>query len=304
MADRFGKVAVLMGGISAEREVSLKSGDAVLQGLQSAGVYAHGIDAGHDVLVALQQENFERVFIALHGRWGEDGVIQGALEVIGLPYTGSGVLASALAMDKLRSKRLWLGMGISTPDFVECRPVDDITAEANRLDLPLFIKPSHEGSSVGMTKVTSKDQLKDALKLAQQYDGEVLIEQFIEGAEYTIAILRDKCLPVIRVETPRDFYDFKAKYEVDSTLYHCPSGLDTETENRLQKVALEAYQALGCSGWGRVDLMMNKNGVAYVLEVNTVPGMTDHSLVPMAAKQAGLTFSELTVSILETSDGA
>jgi D-alanine-D-alanine ligase len=304
MADRFGKVAVLMGGISAEREVSLKSGDAVLRGLQSAGVYAHGIDAGHDVLVALQQENFERVFIALHGRWGEDGVIQGALEVIGLPYTGSGVLASALAMDKLRSKRLWLGMGISTPDFIECRPGDDITADVNCLDLPLFIKPSHEGSSVGMTKVTSEDQLKDALKLAQQYDGEVLIEQFIDGAEYTVAILRDKCLPVIRVETPRDFYDYKAKYEVDSTLYHCPSGLEAETEKHLQKVALEAYQALGCSGWGRVDLMMDNNGVAYVLEVNTVPGMTDHSLVPMAAKQAGLTFSELTVSVLETSDGA
>lgn len=304
MTDEFGKVAVLMGGISAERDVSLKSGTAVLAGLQAAGVDAHGIDAGRDVLTVLQQGNFDRVFIALHGRWGEDGVIQGALEVMGLPYTGSGILASALAMDKLRSKRLWLGTGISTPDFIETRAGDDVAAEAERLGLPLFIKPAHEGSSVGMSKVTSMNQLGAALDLAQQFDGQVLVERFIDGAEYTVAILKDEPMPVIRVETPRDFYDYEAKYEADSTLYHCPSGLDAEAEKNLQQLALQAYQALNCAGWGRVDLMMDRDGVAYVLEANTVPGMTDHSLVPMAAKQAGISFSELTVSILETSHGA
>lgn len=303
MADRFGKVAVLMGGISAEREVSLKSGAAVHKGLCDAGIDAYTVDAGKDVLNVIQQGQFDRAFIALHGRWGEDGVIQGALEVMGLPYTGSGVLASALAMDKVKSKYLWAGMGISTAPFIETEGHVE-QQEIEKMGLPLFVKPAHEGSSVGMTKVTTYEQLSEAIELARKYDSNVLIEKYIDGDEYTVAIVGDKTLPVIRVETPRDFYDYEAKYELDSTLYHCPSGLDESTEQSIQRLALDAYRAVGCEGWGRVDVMMDQSGNAYVLEANTVPGMTDHSLVPMAALQAGMDFSQLVVAILETSHGA
>lgn len=303
MSKQFGKVAVLMGGISAEREVSLKSGEAILKGLHDAGVDAHGVDAGSDVLTRMQQDSFDRAFIALHGRWGEDGVIQGALEVLGIPYTGSGVMASALAMDKVRSKYLWSGMGISTAPFVTSTGRLDMN-RIEKMGLPLFVKPAHEGSSVGMTKVTLVEQLEEAVALAMKFDNQVLIEKYIDGGEYTVSILDGKAMPVICIETPRDFYDYEAKYELESTLYHCPCGLDEVTEEKMQALALEAYDALGCKGWGRVDLMMDKTGNVYVLEANTVPGMTDHSLVPMAAKQAGMNFSELVVAILETSDGA
>ncbi len=299
---QFGKVAVLMGGPSAEREVSLKSGQAVLDALTRRGIDAHGIDADRDVLRVLENGRYERAFIALHGRWGEDGVIQGALEVLDLPYTGSGVLGSALAMDKVRSKQLWSGQGIKTPEFVMMGPGVDIEQAAARLGFPLFVKPAREGSSFGMSKVNTAAELKAALDKAAQFDDRVLIERCIEGMELTTGILGEEELPLIRIETPREFYDYEAKYILDTTRYICPSGLDAAAEKKIQKLARRAFDAIGCQGWGRVDFMMDKQGVPYVLEVNTVPGMTDHSLVPKAAKQAGMGFDELVVRILESSD--
>ncbi|MDH5631955.1 MAG: D-alanine--D-alanine ligase [Gammaproteobacteria bacterium] len=303
MTEQFGRVAVLMGGLSAERDVSLKSGAAVLQALKEAGVDAHGIDAGRDVLEILKQRDFDRAFIILHGRWGEDGVIQGALEVTGLPYTGSGVLASALAMDKLSSKRLWRGVGVSTAEFEEISDESGLAEAAGKLGFPMFIKPAHEGSSVGMAKVTNDTELNQAWAAAREFDSQVIAERFIDGPEYTVAILGDEALPVIRVETPNEFYDYDAKYVADSTLYHCPSGLTEEQESQMKDLALQAYNALGCKGWGRIDVMMDKNEKMYVLEANTVPGMTDHSLVPMAARQAGIGFRELVLKILSLSNG-
>lgn len=301
-AQSFGKVAVLLGGTAAEREVSLKSGTAVLQALLRRGVDAHAIDVqGPQALWELAQGGFDRVFIALHGRGGEDGVIQGALESLGLPYTGSGVLGSALGMDKLRTKRLWLGAGLPTPDFVVLDAHTDFDAIVARLGLPIMVKPAREGSSIGMTKVTQAEQLADAWREAVRYDQEVLAERWIKGAEYTASILHGEPLPLIRLETPRDFYDYEAKYFADDTRYHCPCGLDPARERELQELALRAFDAVGASGWGRVDLMVEDDGRPWLLEVNTVPGMTDHSLVPMAARVAGIDFDELVWRILETS---
>ncbi len=299
----YGKVAVLMGGISAEREVSLKSGNAVLAALKRQGIDAHGVDAGRDVVRVLEAGGFDRAFIALHGRWGEDGVIQGALEALGLPYTGSGVLGSALAMDKLRSKQLWQGAGIPTPEFEVLHADCDFEKVVERLGLPIFVKPVREGSSIGISKVTAGGQLKAAWEKAARYDKLVIAERGIVGQELTAALLGDEDLPLIRLETATEFYDYEAKYVREDTHYHCPSGLSSREEKRVQQLARAAFEALSCSGWGRVDVMLDGQGNPYVLEVNTVPGMTDHSLVPKAAQQAGIGFDELVRRILETSDG-
>jgi D-alanine-D-alanine ligase len=298
----FGKVAVLMGGPSAEREVSLKSGNAVLAALKRKGIDAHGIDADKSSLRLLEDGKFDRVFIALHGRWGEDGVIQGALEVLDLPYTGSGVLGSALGMDKLRSKYLWSASGIPTPEYVVLEPKADLSKVIEKLGLPVFVKPVREGSSLGISKAKTLAELKAARETAAKYDDQVIAERFIDGAEITCGILGDRSLPLIKIETDREFYDYEAKYILDTTRYLCPCGLPADRERAVQNLALRAFEALGCSGWGRVDFMLDKAGHAYALEVNTVPGMTDHSLVPKAAKQAGVGFDELVMRILETAD--
>lgn len=298
-AARFGKVAVLYGGWSAEREVSLKSGLAVLEALLARGVDAHGIDVGRDVLEVLQAERFDRAFIVLHGRGGEDGVIQGALELIGLPYTGSKVLASALGMDKLRSKQLWLGAGLPTPAFRVLNSAQEAEAAAALLGLPLMIKPALEGSSLGMSKVRTPCELGAAYAKAAAF-GPVLAEQFIDGSEYTVAILGDQALPPIRLETSHEFYDFEAKYLANDTRYHCPCGLSPSEEAALKALALEAFRTIGACGWGRVDVMRDEAGRFWLLEINTVPGMTDHSLVPMAARAAGMRFEDLVLAILAT----
>lgn len=298
----FGKVAVLMGGPSAEREVSLKSGNAVLAALKRRGVDAHGIDADQSSLHLLEKGKFERAFIALHGRWGEDGVIQGALEVLGIPYTGSGLLGSALGMDKLRSKYLWSAAGIPTPDYAVLERGVDLNWIATKLGLPMFVKPVREGSSLGVSKAKTLSELKAAWDMAAKYDDQVIAEKFIDGAELTCGVLVDQALPLIKIETEREFYDYEAKYILDSTRYLCPCGLPADQEREIQRLALRAFNVLGCSGWGRVDFMQDQSGRVYVLEVNTVPGMTDHSLVPKAAKQAGIAFDELVLRILETSD--
>lgn len=295
---RFGNVAVLMGGDSAEREISLQSGEAILAALKKAGVAAVAVDAKKMQLSSL--EKFDSIFIALHGRGGEDGSMQGLLDLLDIPYTGSGILASALAMDKIRCKQLWRGIGLSTPKFYiakDERQLERIAAEAA---FPLMVKPSREGSSIGMTKVETADELLDAYQKAKHYD-EVLLEQYIEGREYTVAILGGQILPPIRLETPRTFYDYRAKYLAEDTKYHCPCGLEGEQLAQLEQLALWAFDSLDCEGWGRVDLMMDSKGEFYVLEVNTVPGMTSHSLVPMAAKQANIEFPELVVRILRES---
>ncbi len=298
-AQQFGKVAVLMGGQSAEREVSLRSGQAVLDGLVLRGVDAHGIDAGRDVLQQLVDGGFDRVFIALHGRGGEDGVIQGGLEILGLPYTGSGVQGSALGMDKYRCKLLWSGLSLPTPGFLLVKDEVQLVA-ATELGFPLMVKPVHEGSSIGMAKVDNPDELRAAWAGAREYDRQVMVERWITGQEYTAAILADTALPLIRLETPHTFYDYAAKYSSNSTKYDCPCGLDAAKEQELQRLALDAFKAVGASGWGRVDIMMDTELRPWLIEVNTVPGMTDHSLVPMAARQHGLDFDELVWQILAT----
>lgn len=298
----FGKVAVLMGGPSAEREVSLKSGAAVLAALKRRGIDADGIDADRDIIERLARGGYARAFIALHGRWGEDGVIQGALEVIGLPYTGSGVMASALGMDKLRCKQLWKGAGVATPAYEVLTADSDFSRVVKHLGLPLFVKPAREGSSFGISKVTDASQLEAAWTTAAKYDDIVIAERGIVGQELTIGILGEQALPVIRLQPAREFYDYEAKYILDTTVYHCPSGLSPTDERRVQRLALAAFSAVGASGWGRVDVMRDGDGRAYVLEINTVPGMTDHSLVPKAAKAAGIDFDELVVRILQTSE--
>jgi D-alanine-D-alanine ligase len=295
----FGKVAVLLGGKTAEREVSLKSGSMVLAALRAAGVDAHPFDPAERGLQALMDERFARAFIALHGRFGEDGTLQGALEFLGLPYTGSGVLGSALAFDKLRSKLLWQATGIPTPPHDLLSANSDLCAIAQRLGLPIMVKPASEGSSFGMSKVREAGQLEEAYALAVNYDRTVIAEKFIEGMELTAGILGTTALPLIRLETPRDFYDYDAKYLRDDTRYILPCGLPGEKERELQRLCLEAFDALGCSGWGRVDLMLDAAGRPWLLEVNTAPGMTDHSLVPMAARHLGMSFPQLCVRILE-----
>jgi len=297
----YGKVAVLMGGLSAEREVSLRSGAMVLDGLLEAGVDAVAIDAGRDVLDELKRVGADRAFVVLHGPWGEDGVVQGALETIGMPYTGSGVLGSALAMDKLRSKQVWASLGLPITEYAVIRDAAELPGILETRELPLFVKPGAEGSSIGVTKVETPDQLHEAYDTAAQFGGPVLAETFIGGPEVTISILGEEALPAIRLETPRTFYDYAAKYESETTLYHCPSGLDATLEASLQALSLEAFRALDCRGWGRVDLLLDEGMSPYLLEVNTIPGMTDHSLVPMAARTAGMSFSELVMRILETS---
>jgi D-alanine-D-alanine ligase len=295
----FGKVAVLLGGRSAEREVSLKSGRAVLDALLRGGVDAHPVDPQADVLERLREGGFDRAFIVLHGRGGEDGVIQGALETIDLPYTGSGVLGSALGMDKYRCKLLWRGCDLPTADFTLLRSAADL-AQAGALGYPLMIKPAREGSSIGMAKVDGPAELDAAWTEAARFDALVLAERWISGPEYTCAILGSEVLPLIRLETPRTFYDYEAKYQSDSTRYHCPCGLSAAEETRLQGLALEAFHAVGASGWGRVDMMVDRELGPQLLEVNTVPGMTDHSLVPMAARARGIGFDDLVWQILET----
>jgi D-alanine-D-alanine ligase len=297
-AEDFGRVAVLMGGRAAEREVSLISGGAVLAGLERSGIDVHGIDVtGPGCLRELADGAYDRVFIVLHGRGGEDGVIQGALETLGVSYTGSGVMGSAIAMDKFRTKLVWQGMGLPTPGFVVLRNDADLAA-AEELGFPLMVKPAREGSSIGMTRVDSLDDLQEAWTEARKYDDGVLAERWITGSEYTVTILGDEALPVIRLETPREFYDYDAKYLAEDTQYLIPCGLDSEREAAIQALALQAFGAVGASGWGRVDLMMDEEGRPWLIEVNTVPGMTSHSLVPMAARARGIDFDELLWRIL------
>lgn len=293
----FGKVAVLLGGQSGEREVSLKSGTAVLAALQRQGVDAHAFDPAQRPLSELAQ--FDRAFITLHGRYGEDGTIQGALELMGIPYTGSGVMASSLGMDKWRTKLLWRATQIATPDFELLTPDTDLTAVAQRLGLPLFVKPANEGSSIGISKVKQLDEFKDAYALAAKADPLVIAEKFVGGGEYTVGVLAGMALPVVRIVPKNEYYDFEAKYLRDDTEYHCPSGLDAIQEQQIKQEAIQAFNVLGCKGWARVDFLMDEQGVHYFLEVNTSPGMTDHSLVPMAAKAAGISFDALVIRILE-----
>lgn len=300
-ADAFGKVALLLGGRSAEREISLKSGSAVLAALQRRGVDVEALDpARPDTLEQLGSGGFARVFIALHGRGGEDGQIQGALETLGLPYTGSGVLGSALGMDKYRCKLLWQGAGLPTAAFALLRDEADLD-RAQALGFPLMIKPAHEGSSIGMARAEDQETLATAWREAARYDAQVLAERWICGPEYTCGVLDGEALPLIRLETPRAFYDYEAKYSAGTTRYLCPCGLDPTEESRLQALCLQAFEAIGAAGWGRVDLMLDEAGRPCLLEVNTVPGMTDHSLVPMAAKARGMDFDALVWRILETS---
>ena len=296
---KFGKVAVLLGGRSAERDVSLKSGAMVLRALRARGVNAHPFDLQHRDLAALIAEKFDRVFIALHGRYGEDGTIQGALELLGIPYTGSGVLASALAMDKWRTKLVWQAAGIPTPSYALLDRNSDFKTVVARLGLPVMVKPSNEGSSIGMSKVRAASDLEEAYALAANYDSVVLAEQFIDGIELTAAVLGVEALPLIKLETPRDFYDYDAKYVTGDTRYIIPCGLEAGAESALRQQVLAAFDTLGCRGWGRVDLMLDVAGRPWFIEVNTSPGMTDHSLVPMAARHAGLAFEDLAVRILE-----
>jgi D-alanine-D-alanine ligase len=298
---QFGKVAVMLGGTSAERPVSLKSGGAVLAALRRQGVDAHEFDPATRNLGDLISGEFDRVFIALHGRYGEDGCMQGALELLGLPYTGSGVMASALGMDKWRTKLVWRAAGLPTADWEILRADSDFNAVEHNLGLPIFVKPAREGSSIGMSKVNAHGTLKAAFELAVEHDPLVLAERFIDGAEYTVGILGDTALPLIRLAPAKDkaFYDFEAKYLRDDTEYHCPAGLADTQEMALRQLALDAFRLIDGRGWGRVDLMLDSIGNPYLLEVNTAPGMTDHSLVPMAARVAGLDFDALCLAILE-----
>jgi len=297
---QFGRVAVLLGGKSAEREVSLKSGSMVLAALKKKGVDAHPFDPSEKKLEDLVTGKYEKAFIALHGRFGEDGTVQGILEWLGIPYTGSGVLASALAMDKLRTKRIWKAEGLPTAPYAVLTGDSDFKAIGRKLGMPLFVKPASEGSSVGMSKVRKAAALDEAFALAVNYDPVVIAEKFIDGPELTISILGERVLPVIKIETPREFYDYEAKYLRDDTRYLIPSGLPARKEKELQALALKAFRSLGCRGWGRVDLMLDKRGRPYLLEINTSPGMTDHSLVPMAARAVGISYEDLCLQILES----
>ncbi len=292
----FGKVAVLLGGTSAEREVSLNSGSRVLAALQRQGIEAHAFDPAERKLDELAA--FDRAFIALHGRHGEDGTIQGALELMHIPYTGSGVLASAVGMDKWRTKLLWRSVGLDIPAFVMLDANSDCAAVERQLGLPLFVKPACEGSSIGVTMVRQPGELHAAYLAAAKHDPLVIAERGVLGGEYTVAILGEEALPIIKIEPATEFYDYEAKYLRDDTAYRCPCGLDEARELELRARALEAFRVLGCRGWGRVDFLMDGQGNAYFLEVNTSPGMTDHSLVPMAARVAGISYDQLVVRVL------
>lgn len=298
----FGKVAVLMGGWSAEREVSLRSGAAVLQALQQRGVDAHAVDVQRETVIEqLQQGGFQRAFNILHGPGGEDGVIQGLLEVMDLPYTGSKVLASALSMDKLRSKQVLDAIGLPTPNYMVLDDDTDLEYVVASLGLPIMVKPAQQGSSIGMTRVDEVGQLHRAWQEAAQYEGAVLAEQWIIGEEYTVSILGEEILPAIKLEAAGAYYDYEAKYESDDTRYICPCGLDKHAEAELQRLALSTFKAMDAEGWGRVDIFIDEQQQPWILELNTLPGMTDHSLVPMAAKAAGIEFDELVVRILTQS---
>jgi D-alanine-D-alanine ligase len=297
---RFGRVAVAYGGSSAEREVSLDSGRNVLAALRARGVDAHPVDGIPALLDALRAGHYARVFNILHGRGGEDGMLQGALDALRIPYTGSGILGSALAMDKVRSKRVWQALSLPTPAYAAYRPGEDLAAAIASVGYPAIVKPSHEGSSVGISRVFSAVDLPQAIDLASRYDGELLIERLIEGAELTIGILGNQALPSIRIVPASAFYDYHAKYVAEDTRYLCP-GLEGEAETEIRALAFAAFEAAGCSGWGRVDVMRDAQGNNFLLEVNTTPGMTSHSLVPKAAKATGMDFESLCWRILETS---
>ena len=316
--EQFGRVAVLMGGDSAERDVSLKSGQAALNALLRKGVDAFELDVhfkqteSGNICEQIKNAAFDTAFIALHGRGGEDGIIQGILEALQIPYTGCNVQASAIGMDKLRTKLLWAGFGLPTPAF-EVIKATEISSEntemmqgrlnaiGDKLGFPVMVKPAHEGSSIGMNKADNIAELTQALSTAAQYDSEILVEQWVVGQEFTGAVLHSQALPLIRLETPRDFYDYQAKYLSDDTIYHCPCGLDKAQEEQYQILVMQAFECVGASGWGRVDFMCDEQGQPWLIEINTVPGLTDHSLVPMAARQNGIEFDELIYRILQTS---
>lgn len=297
----FGKVAVLMGGTAAEREISLRSGNAVFQALQQQGIDVVAIDVTASPIDALANIKVDRVFNIIHGRGGEDGVLQAILGVLGLPYTGSGVLASALSMDKLRTKLCWQGLGLATPKWFVLQAEDDIDVCIAQLGFPVIVKPAQEGSSIGMSKANNREELVEALQVAKQFNCDVYAEQWVQGQEYTVGVLDGEALPVIRLETPNEFYDFDAKYRANTTKYHCPCGLSVEREEQLQALAVQACRGLQVKGWARVDVFIDSQNRSQLIEVNTVPGMTDHSLVPMAAKAAGIDFNQLVWRILETS---
>jgi D-alanine-D-alanine ligase len=297
---QFGRVAVVMGGASAERDVSLDSGRNVLAALKSRGVDAHAVDGIPALLDALRAGHFARVFNILHGRGGEDGVLQGALQSLGVPCTGSGVLGSALSMDKIRTKQVWEAVGLPTPRYARHRVGDNLSAAIDKLGMPVVVKPSHEGSSVGITRVRAAADLAAAVELAARYDGELVVEQLIDGDEYTVGILQGEALPSIRIVPTGEFYDYHAKYVADDTKYICP-GLDDAGEREICALALQAFASADCAGWGRVDFMRDRDGRFFLLEVNTTPGMTSHSLVPKAARAVGIEFEDLCWRILETS---
>ncbi|MEO6269474.1 MAG: D-alanine--D-alanine ligase [Lautropia sp.] len=297
-----GKVAVLMGGRSSEREISLLSGNGVLQALRSRGVDAHAFDPASDSLQSLKDNRFDRAFIALHGRYGEDGTIQGALELLGIPYTGSGVMASAIAMDKIRTKQIWIAQGLATPRFLTVTGVDRLDTVVQYLGLPLIVKPPHEGSTIGITKVTAADQLVEAYATAARLDREVMAEEFIDGRELTVAVLGSgdsaRALPIVEIRAPQGNYDYQNKYFTDDTEYLCPAPLSGPLARDVCRIAVAAYRAVACEGWGRVDFMLSaRDDRPYLLEVNTAPGMTGHSLVPMAARAVGLSYEDLVLEI-------
>ena len=303
------KVAVLMGGRSAEREISLMSGEGVLKALQSKGVHAHAFDPAHQAMDQLTQQGFSHAFIALHGRYGEDGSVQGALELLGIPYTGSGVMASAIAMDKVMTKRIWSALGLSTPKSVSLAPDEQspqaIAAIPQTLGLPLIVKPPREGSSIGITKVTTAQGMEAAAQLAIQYDPDLLCEEFITGEELTCPVIGNgihaRALPVVRIAAPGGAYDYQNKYFTDDVKYHCPSGLPEKEEQAIQALVVAAYRALGCRGWGRADIMLRATDrKPYLLEMNTSPGMTSHSLVPMSARAAGISYEDLCIQLLQS----
>ena len=294
----FGKVAVLFGGTSAEREISLKSGGEVLRALQARGVNAHKVDPADGLLPQLLEGNFDRAFIVLHGRGGEDGTVQGLLQLMNIPYTGSGVLGSALSMDKLRTKQVWLSTGLPTPEYAQVHSVEELQEFVARIGYPVAVKPAREGSSIGVTRLTADKDIAAAYNEARKLDEIVIAERWITGAEYFCSILGERALPMVRMETPREFYDYQAKYFSNDTRYHCPSGLSELQEHEFQQMCLRAFEAVEGHGWGRVDFMLDANGKAWLIEVNTVPGMTDHSLVPMSARAVGVEFDELVWQIL------
>ena len=308
ISSEMGKVAVLMGGVSAEREISLMSGNGVLQALRSKGVDAHAFDTANRDMIELKREGFARCFIALHGRFGEDGTVQGALELLGIPYTGSGVMASSMAMDKVMTKRIWQASGLPTPRYVVLGPDqqarEQVVAVPDELGLPLIVKPPREGSSIGVSKVKGYSQMREAVRLSASYDPDVLCEEFIEGEEVTCPVIGTgasaHALPVVRINAPEGAYDYQNKYFTDAVSYQCPSGLPVEEEREISRIVLQAFKSLGCRGWARADLMIRaRDRKPFLLEMNTSPGMTGHSLVPMSAKAAGISYEDLCVQVLQ-----